>query len=67
MGRSSLVFRMGMLVALAMNNIFFSKSEVRACYRNRAFQALYQEARRKFLAEHYGRKRTLRAVIGRYM
>jgi len=56
-----------MLVALAMNNIFFSKSEVRACYRNRTLQALYHEARRKFLAEHCGRKRTLRAVIGRYM
>ena len=38
-------------MALAMNGISLSKSEVRACYRNRTLQALYQEARRKFLAE----------------
>jgi hypothetical protein len=54
-------------MALAINGISLSKSEVRACYRNRTFQGLYQDARRKFLAEHYGRKPTLRAVIGRYM
>jgi hypothetical protein len=37
--------------ALAMNGINdLSKSEIRACYRNRALQALYQEARRKFAA-----------------
>jgi len=50
-----------------MNGIMLSKSEVRACYRNRTFQALYQEARRKFLAAHYGRKPTFRANSGRYM
>ena len=38
-------------MALAMNGISLSKSEVRACYRNRTLQALYHEARRKFLAE----------------
>jgi hypothetical protein len=54
-------------IALAMNCLNLSKSEIRACYRNRTFQSLYQEARRKFLAEHYGRKPTLRADIGRYM
>jgi hypothetical protein len=53
--------------ALAINGIKLSKSEVRSCYRNRTLQALYQEARRKFLAEHYGRKPTLRAKIRRYM
>jgi hypothetical protein len=53
--------------ALAMNGLNLSRSELRACYRNRTFQALYQEARRKFLAGHFGRKPTLRANIGRYM
>jgi hypothetical protein len=53
--------------ALAMNGLNLSKSEVRACYRNKTLKALYTEARRKFLAEHYGRKPTLRANIGRYM
>jgi hypothetical protein len=53
--------------ALAINGIKLSKNEVRACYRNRTLQALYQEARRVFLAEHYGRKSTMRAVIGRYV
>ena len=53
--------------ALTMNGLNLSKSEIRACYRNRTFQALYQEARRKFLAERYGRKPILRANIGRYM
>ncbi len=54
-------------MALAMTGISLSKSELRACYRNRTLQALYQEARRKFLAEHYGREPALRAKIGRYM
>lgn len=54
--------------ALAMNGITnLSKSEIRACYRNKTLQAMYQEARRKFLAEHHGRRPTLRAKIGRYM
>jgi hypothetical protein len=51
-----------------MNGISnLSKSEVRACYRNKTLQALYTEARRRYMAEHYGRKPTLRAKIGRYM
>jgi hypothetical protein len=53
--------------ALAMNGLRLSRSEVRACYRNRTLKAMYQEARRCFLAEHYGRKPTLRAKISRYM
>ena len=53
--------------ALAMNGITLSKSEVRACYRNRTLKALYTAARRLYLAEHYGKKPTLRANIGRYM
>jgi len=43
-------------MALAINGITnLSKSEIRACYRNKTLQALYQEARQKFLAENYGR------------
>lgn len=53
--------------ALAMNGLSLSKSEVRACYRNETLRALYTEARRRYLAEHYGRKPTLRAKIGRYL
>ncbi len=52
---------------LAMNGLNLSKSEVRACYRNRTLKALYTEARRRYLAEHYGRKPTHRAVFGRYL
>jgi len=33
----------------------------------RILKALYQEERRKFLAEHYGRKPTLRARMGKYL
>jgi hypothetical protein len=53
--------------ALAMNGLNLSKGEVRACYRNKTLKAIYTEARRVYLAEHYGRKPTLRANIGRYM
>jgi hypothetical protein len=53
--------------ALAMNGLDLSRSEIRACYRNRTFQALYQEARQQFLRANYGRKPTLRAKFGRYM
>lgn len=39
--------------ALAMHGITnLNKTEVRACYRNRTFRALYKEARRKFLAKN---------------
>lgn len=55
-------------MALAINGIIsLSKSEIRACYRNRTLQALYQEARQNFLAANYGRRPTLRAKIGRYI
>jgi hypothetical protein len=40
-------------VAPAINGITnLSKCEIRACYRNRTLQALYREARRKFVAEN---------------
>jgi hypothetical protein len=55
-------------MALAINGIKnLSKSETRACYRNRTFQALYREARPVFLAEHYGRKPTLRGRMSHYL
>lgn len=47
--------------ALAINRLSLSKREIRACYRNRTFQELYREARRRFLIQHYGRRPTLRA------
>ncbi len=51
--------------ALAMNGLKLSKSEVRACYRNKTFRAMYQESRRRYLAEHYGRKPTVRSQVFR--
>jgi hypothetical protein len=53
--------------ALVMNGLKLSKSEVRACYRNKTLKAMYQEARRRYLAEHYGRKPTLRSLMGKYV
>ena len=54
--------------ALAMNGIHnLSRSEIRACYRNKTLQALYQQAREDFLRAIYGRKPTLRAQFGRYL
>ena len=50
--------------ALAINRLSLSRREMRACYRNRTFQEMYREARRRFLIEHYGRKPTLRAFAG---
>ena len=50
--------------ALAINRLSLSKREMRACYRNRTFQAMYHEARRRFLIEHYGRRPMLRAFPG---
>jgi hypothetical protein len=39
--------------ALARNGITgFSKSQIRACYRNRTLRAIYKEARRQYLAQH---------------
>jgi hypothetical protein len=56
-------------MALAINGInSLSKNEIRACYRNATLKALYQEARRRYLIENYGRgKPTLRAILGRYV
>jgi hypothetical protein len=53
--------------ALAMNGLSLSANEMRALYRNRTFQALYQEARRRYLIENWGRSKvpSLRSVLGR--
>ena len=53
--------------ALAVNGLHLSASEIRALYRNRTFQPMYQEARRRYFIENYGRKPTLRALVGRYV
>jgi hypothetical protein len=52
--------------ALAMNRLSLSANEMRALYRNRTFKGLYQEARRRYLIENWGRKGpSLRAILGR--
>jgi hypothetical protein len=51
--------------ALAINRLYLSKSEMRALYRNTTFKGMYQETRRRFLIEHFGRRPTLRARTGR--
>jgi hypothetical protein len=52
--------------ALAINGLSLSANEMRALYRNKTFQALYQEARRRYLIENWGRRGpSLRAVLGR--
>ena len=52
--------------ALAINSLALSANEMRALYRNRTFQGLYQEARRRYLLENWGRKGpSLRSVLGR--
>jgi hypothetical protein len=52
--------------ALAINGLALSANEMRALYRNRTFQGLYQEARRRYLLENWGRKRpSLRSLLGR--
>jgi hypothetical protein len=54
--------------ALAINGLALSANEMRALYRNRTFQALYQEARRRYLLENWGRKGpSLRSVLGRML
>ena|SRR5690348_9745438 len=55
--------------ALAMNGLSLSANEMRALYRNRTFQTLYQEARRRHLIENWGRSKvpSLRSVLGRYL
>jgi hypothetical protein len=53
--------------ALAINGLTLSANEMRALYRNRTFQGLYQ-ARRRYLLENWGRKGpSLRSVLGRMM
>lgn len=53
--------------ALVMNGLSLSENEMRALYRNRTLQALYQEARRRYLIENWGRSKapSLRSLIGR--
>jgi hypothetical protein len=52
--------------ALAINRLSLGANEMRALYRNRTFRALYQEARRRYLLENWGRKGpSLRSVLGR--
>jgi hypothetical protein len=52
--------------ALAMNRLNLSATEMRSLYRNKTFKGLYQEARRRYLIENWGRKRpSLRALLGR--
>jgi hypothetical protein len=52
--------------ALAMNRLSLSANEMRSLYRNKTFKGLYQEARRRYLIENWGRSRpSLRAILGR--
>lgn len=54
--------------ALAINRLALSANEMRSLYRNRTFQGLYQEARRRYLLENWGRKGpSLRSVLGRML
>jgi hypothetical protein len=52
--------------ALAINRLYLGKSEMRALYRNTTFKAIYQEVRRRFLIEHFGRRPALRARLGQF-
>lgn len=52
--------------ALAMNGLTLSANEIRSLYRNKTFKGLYQEARRRYLIENWGRSGpSLRAILGR--
>jgi hypothetical protein len=52
--------------ALAMHRLALSANEMRSLYRNKTFKGLYQEARRRYLIENWGRsKPSLRAILGR--
>jgi hypothetical protein len=53
--------------ALAMNRLTLSANEMRSLYRNKTFRGLYQETRRRFLIENWGRSKvpSLRSVLGR--
>jgi len=54
-------------VALAINRLYLSKTQMRALYRNVTFKAMHQEARRRFLIEHFGRRPNLEVIIGRFV
>jgi hypothetical protein len=52
--------------ALAINRLTLSANEMHSLYRNKTFKRLYQEARRRYLIENWGRKGpSLRAILGR--
>jgi hypothetical protein len=52
--------------ALAINGLNLSAIEMRSLYRNKTFKGLYQEARRRYLIENWGRNGpSLRAILGR--
>jgi hypothetical protein len=53
--------------ALAINRLTLSANEMRSLYRNKTFKGLYQEARRRYLIENWGRSKvpSLRSVLGR--
>jgi hypothetical protein len=52
--------------ALAINSLTLNANEMRALYRNKTFKGLYQEARRRYLIENWGRSGpSLRAILGR--
>lgn len=55
--------------ALAINGLNLSETEMRALYRNRTFRGPYQEGRRRYLIENWGRSKipSLRSLIGRYV
>jgi hypothetical protein len=53
--------------ALVINRLTLSKGEIRACYRNKTLQAMYQATRSRYRNENYGRKPTLRAKFGKYI
>jgi hypothetical protein len=54
--------------ALAIHGLTLSANEMRALYRNKTFKGLYQEARRRYLIENWGRKGpSLRSILGRYV
>jgi hypothetical protein len=54
--------------ALAMNRLTLSANEMRSLYRNKTFKGLYQEARRRYLIENWGRKGpSFRAILGRFV
>jgi hypothetical protein len=55
-----------MRTALAIHGLTLSANEMRSLYRNKTFKGLYQEARRRYLIENWGRsKPSLRAILGR--